>query len=331
MPGIAISERARKLYSEALVWDDHSGFDPVGGAHRLENLQRWTKSGVHYLSVNVGYDVIDWQTSLQNLAAFRVWLQKRPEQYLLVRTADDILRAKAEGKLAIAFDLEGMNALNGSVDMVNVYYELGVRQMLFAYNLNNLVGGGCHDADIGLTELGRAVIREMNRVGMLVDCSHSAQRTTLEAMDASDAPVIFSHSCAKALWEHGRNITDEQIRACARTGGVIGINGIGNFLGRNDISSTKFVEHVAHVSGLVGPEHVGISLDYAFDAENVDGLVEGNSRYWPKEEYKTASRYLPPEQLQEIVETMLQRGFSDPEITGILGGNFLRVAKAVWK
>jgi membrane dipeptidase len=331
MPGFAISERARRLYSAALVWDDHSGFDPVGGAHRLEQLQRWVNSGVHYLSINVGYDVIDWQTSLEVLAGFRAWLQQRPEQYLLVRTAGDIHRAKAEGKLAVTFDLEGMNALNGSADMVNVYYELGVRQMLFAYNLNNLVGGGCHDTDIGLTALGRAVIGEMNRVGMLVDCSHSATRTTMEAMEASAAPVIFSHSCAKALWPHGRNITDEQIRACARTGGVIGINGIGNFLGRNDISSAKFVDHVAHVAGLVGPEHVGISLDYAFDAENVDSLVSGNSRYWPQEEYKTASLYLPPEQLPEITETMVQRGFSDAEITGILGGNFLRVAQAVWK
>jgi membrane dipeptidase len=331
MPGLAISERARKLYSEALVWDDHSGFDPVGGAHRLVQLQRWTKSGVHYLSINVGYDVIDWQQSLSVLAGFRAWLQQRPEQYRMVRTADDILRAKAEGKLAVTFDLEGMNALNGSADMVNVYYELGVRQMLFAYNLNNLVGGGCHDTDTGLTDLGRAVIREMNRVGMLVDCSHSAYRTTMEAMELSEAPVIFSHSCAKALWQHGRNITDEQIKACARTGGVIGINGIGNFLGKNDISSETFVDHVAHVAGLVGAQHVGVSLDYAFDAENVDSLVSGNSRYWPQEEYQTASLYLPPEQLPEITETMVQRGFSDAEITGILGGNFLRVAKAVWK
>jgi membrane dipeptidase len=166
---------------------------------------------------------------------------------------------------------------------------------------------------------------------MLVDCSHTAYRTTMEAMDTSEAPVIFSHSCAKALWKHGRNITNEQIKACARTGGVIGINGIGNFLGRNDISSTNFVDHVAHIAGLVGAEHVGISLDYAFDAANVDSLVGGNSRYWPKEEYQTASRYLPPEQLPEIVETMVQRGFSDPDITGILGGNFLRVAQGVWK
>lgn len=331
MPAITISERAKKLYREALVWDDHSGFDPVGGAHRLENLQRWTKSGVHYLSVNVGYDVIDWQTSLSVLAAFRAWLQQRPDQYRLVRRAEDILQARAEGKLAITFDLEGMNALNGNADMVNVYYALGVRQMLFAYNLNNQMGGGCHDKDVGLTELGRAVIAEMNRVGMLVDCSHSAYRTTLEAMEVSTAPVIFSHSCAKAVWKHGRNITDEQIKACAKTGGVIGINGIGTFLGENDISSATFVDHVAHIAGLVGAEHVGISLDYAFDAENVGELVQGNTAYWPKEEYQAASLYLPPEQLPEITETLLQRGFSDAEITGILGGNFLRIAQAVWK
>jgi membrane dipeptidase len=331
MPGIEISDRARKLYKEALVWDDHAGFDPEGGAHRLEQLQRWTRSGVHYLSVNVGYDVIDWQTSMKVLAGFRAWLQQHPEQYIMVETADDILRAKREGKLAIAFDLEGMNALNGNADMVNVYYDLGVRQMLFCYNLNNLVGGGCHDQDVGLTALGRAVIGEMNRVGMLVDCSHTAYRTTMEAMEVSKAPVIFSHSCAKALKNHGRNITDEQIKACAKTGGVIGINGIGNFLGQNDISSAKFVDHVAYVASLVGTEHVGVSLDYAFDSENVDSVVAGNTKFWPKVEYQTASLFLPPEQLPEIVETMLQRGFNDGEVTAILGGNFLRVAKEVWK
>lgn len=330
MPGIALSERARNLYRNALVWDDHSGFDPDGKPD-LDNLQRWAKSGVHYLSVNVGYDVIDWRSSLKNLAAFRAWLQQRPQQYALIRTADDILEARQQGRLAIAFDLEGMNALDGDVNMVNVYYALGVRQMLFAYNINNPAGGGCHDSDQGLTDFGRAVIREMNRVGMLVDCSHSGCRTTLEAMELSQAPVIFSHSCAKAVWKHGRNITDEQIKACARTGGVIGINGLGIFLGRNDISSANFVDHVAHIAGLVGPEHVGIALDYAFDSDEIGELLGGNERYWPKEEYAEVSRFLPPEQLPEIVETMVQRGFSDAEITGILGGNFLRVARAVWK
>ena len=87
----------------------------------------------------------------------------------------------------------------------------------------------------------------MNRVGMMVDCSHTAYRTTMEAMEASDAPVIFSHSCAKALRNHGRNIVDEQIKACAKTGGVVGINGVSMFLGENDISSETFVNHIAHM------------------------------------------------------------------------------------
>ncbi len=328
----ATKQRAARLYRKALIWDDHAGFEPNRNVD-LRDLERWRKAGVHYLSVNVGYDVVDWQACLRALAAFRAWLQKHPKNYILVRRAADIRRAKHEGKLAIAFDIEGMNALNGDVNMVNAYYELGVRQMLFAYNLNNLAGGGCHDGNAGLTAFGRAVIMEMNRVGMMVDCSHTSYRTTMEAMQRSSAPVIFSHSCAKALRNHGRNIVDAQIKACARTGGVIGINGVGIFLGDNDVSSETFVDHVAHVAGLVGADHVGIALDYAFDAEDVDQLVAVNPAYWPRSEGYGAgpTRYIPPAQIPEIVECMVRRGFRDREILRILGGNFMRVAEAVWK
>ena len=327
-----LKKHATQLYKRALVWDDHSGFDPHGGAD-LSNLEIWRKAGVHYLSVNVGYDVVDWQATITTLARFRAWLQTHPKKYLLVVRPADIKRARKEGKLAIAFDLEGMNSLNGDVNMVSLYYDLGVRQMLFAYNLNNLAGGGCHDGNAGLTSFGRDVIREMNRVGMLVDCSHTAYRTTMEAMEASDAPVIFSHSCAKALRNHGRNIVDEQIKACARTGGVIGVNGVSMFLGENDIRSETFVDHVAHMADLVGAEHVGIALDYAFDADNVDDVVTANKAYWPpSEDYgRWPTSYVPPRQLIEITETMVRRGFRDREILGVLGGNFMRVASEVWK
>ena len=329
--GISISEKARRLYAESLVWDDHSGFDPDPRVD-LACLEQWKRAGINYLSVNVGYDVVEWRRSLRTVAAYRAWVQQHADGYLLVERAGDVERAKREGKLAVTFDLEGMNALDGDVNMVGAYYALGVRQMLFAYNRNNLAGGGCHDVDVGLSDFGRAVIREMNRVGMVVDCSHSGHRTTLEAMEASAAPVIFSHSCAKAVWKHGRNITDEQIRACARTGGVVGVTGIGIFLGANDISSETFVNHIAHTAEIAGPAHVGIALDYAFDADGIEDLVGDHSDYWPKSEYPGGVvDYLPPEQLPEVVEVMLRRGFSDAEVTGILGGNFLRVAKAVWK
>lgn len=326
-----VSDRARALYAQALVWDDHSGFDP-DAAVDLDCLGQWKQAGVHYLSVNVGYDVLPWRKSLRTLAAFRAWIEQHPSDYLLVKRADDVIRAKRENRLAVAFDLEGMNALDGDVNMVSLYYALGVRQMLFAYNLNNQAGGGCHDVDVGLSDFGRAVVREMNRVGMLVDCSHCAYRTSMEAMELSSAPVIFSHSCAKAVWRHGRNISDEQIKACAATGGVIGINGIGIFLGANDTRSEVFVDHVAFCADLAGPDHVGIALDYAFDAQGIEELVGGHADYWPKSEYPGgAVNCVPPEQLLEIVETMLRRGFSDTAVTGILGGNFLRVAEQVWR
>jgi membrane dipeptidase len=325
-----IRARARRLYAQSLVWDDHSGFDPDARVD-LACLGQWKRAGVHYLSVNVGYDVVPWRKTLQTLAAFRAWVQRHPGDYLLVERADDVLRARREGRMAIGFDLEGMNALDGDANMVSAYHALGVRQMLFAYNLNNLAGGGCHDTDQGLTAFGRTVIAEMNRVGMLVDCSHTGYRTSMEAMEASTAPVIFSHSCAHAVAPHGRNITDAQIRACAATGGVVGINGVGLFLGGNDRCVERFADHVAHVSAVAGPAHVGIALDFSFDTGGIEAVLDAHADYWPRHAYPGGPvHFIAPEELPEIVENLLRRGFGDAQIAGLLGGNFLRVAQQVW-
>lgn len=321
---------ARALLAHSLVWDDHSGFDPHAGVD-LACLARWREAGVHYLSVNVGYDVLPWRTSLRTLAAFRAWIQKHPADYRLVQRADDVLQARSEGCMAVGFDLEGMNALDGDVHMVSAYHALGVRQMLFAYNLNNQAGGGCHDTDTGLTTFGRQVIAEMNRVGMLVDVSHCGLRTSLEAMEASGAPVVFSHSCAHAVHPHGRNISDAQIRACAATGGVVGVNGVGLFLGGNDRSHARFADHVMHIAGVAGPQHVGIALDYAFDTGSVEDALQARADFWPPHAYPGGSvRFIPPGDLPLIVEELLRRGFDDTQLAGLLGGNFLRVARQVW-
>src|SRR6185369_12169278 len=182
---------------------------------------------------------------------------------VLAGTVADVERARDGGRLAIAFDLEGTEPLDGDVEMVERFYELGVRQMLMAYNRNNRGGAGCMDDDVGLTPFGRAVVEAMNRVGMVVDCSHTGYRSSLEMMELSTAPVVFSHSNPRALWTHDRNVRDEQILACARTGGVVGVNGIGIFLGDNDTRSERVVDHIAYVAELAGPEHVGIGLDYS--------------------------------------------------------------------
>lgn len=332
---------AADIYRENLVWDDHCGFEMLPDAPLAPLLTPWREAGVDYLSINVGYDVKPWTRTIENIAALRRRLPLEAPFCRLVSSVGEIDRARADGKMAVTFDIEGMDALAGRVDMVQFYYDLGVRHMLFAYNRNNLAGSGCHDEDSGLTDFGRAVIAEMNRVGMVVDCSHSGFKTTMAAMEHSSEPVVFSHSNSKALVDHGRNITDEQIKACAATGGVIGINGVSLFLGESEPTPAAVARHAAYVAELTGPEHVGLALDYAPKAETADGEAETSDvsetiardpHYWPPGTgYEAGVSYLDIRRLPEVTAELAEVGFTEADITGILGGNFRRVAERVWK
>ena len=144
----------QSLYSNALVWDAHAGVFPSPEVD-LNLLDEWQQADVSYLSINVGFDVMDWQETLATLAAYRRWVLQHDERFVLAGTVEDIESARSAGKFALSFDIEGMNALNGDINMIAVYHALGVRQMLFAYNLNNAAAGGCHDQDGGLTDFGR--------------------------------------------------------------------------------------------------------------------------------------------------------------------------------
>ena len=185
------------------------------------------------------------------------------------------------------------------------------------------------EGTIGLTDFGRDVIREMNRVGMVVDLSHMGYRATMEAFEVSTAPLIFSHSNPNGLREHARNISDEQIIACAKTGGVVGINGIGDFLGGT--SSELIVENIEYVMDLVGPEHVGIGLDYVIDKQELIEYIETYPDIFPPDKITDFLSIVEPEQFPEFTELLCQKGYSEQIIRGILGENFLRVAGQVWK
>ena len=326
-----ISPRAAELHGSALVWDDHGGF-AYSTASALRDLARWRASGIHYLSINVGFDVMPWTLAVEAVSQDRQWVREHPDDIIQVQGVEDVDRAKREGKLAVSFDLEGMDALNGDLGMVDVYYKLGVRQMLFAYNRNNKAGGGCHDEDIGLTPFGREVIREMNRVGMLVDGSHCGYRTTMQAMEASTAPVIFSHSNARRLCDHERNIWDDQIKACAATGGVIAVTGVGRFLGAKGPVVEHLVEHIDHMVELVGPRHVGLGMDSVLKQKPPNAPFTGNRAYWPERQYPdSGTGYVDPEAWPRITQALLDRGYDEAAIRGILGENFLRVASQVWR
>ncbi len=327
-----MSDSKQQLYADALVWDAHAGVFPSPQVD-LNLLDHWRQQGASYVSINVGFDVMDWQDTLATLAAYRNWILARPERFVLAGSTADIDQARSEGKFALSFDIEGMNALNGNLDMIGVYHALGVRQMLFAYNLNNAAAGGCHDDDHGLTEFGRSVVREMNRVGMLVDCSHAGHRTTLDIMQESAKPVVFSHSNPITVWDHQRNIHDDQIRACAATDGVIGLNGMGIFLGDNDIAIETLLRHLRHVSDLVGPRHIGFGFDYspALDID-IGEILASRPDFWPAgQQYDTRGiKHAGPELLPALIDAMADTDFSDDDIRGFLGENFRRVAAQAW-
>lgn len=321
-----------KMLKKSIVWDAHAGLFPSPEMD-LNILESWRKYNVNYLSINVGFDVMSRDETLTTLAAYRRWLLAHSDRFLLAGTLADIDEAKRSGRLSVSFDIEGMNALGGDINMIELYHTLGVRQMIFAYNLNNAAAGGCHDTDISLTQFGIGILTEMNRVGMVVDASHTSYRTSMDLIERSTTPVVFSHSNPTSIWQHQRNITDEQIKACATKGGVIGLNGLAIFVGDNDTSSESLMVHLLRLIDLAGPAHVGLGLDYTPDVTvDLGAILRARPDYWPAgQQYGTPSiGHSGPSKIPDLVKGMQARGFSESEIAGVLGENFKRIAKESW-
>jgi membrane dipeptidase len=319
----------KKAPEPAITWDAHACFPLRSGADMTE-LERYRQSGVSFLSVNIGMDMNTMAEVVKVTSWFRDYVLAHPQKYVLAESFADIEAAAGAGRLAIAFDLEGCEPLDGLPSMVELYHQLCVRQMLLAYNQDNRACGGCLGANTGLTALGHELIKRMNQRGMILDLSHMSRRATLEAIEASQTPPIFSHSNPSSLHPHPRNIDDDQIVACARRGGVIGINGLSEFLGGIAPFLPRLLEHIDYVAELAGPEHVGIGLDYVVDQEE---LVEYQKNFPEKfVGFDDAPiSFLPPEIWASLPTELRARGYAEAEIAGILGENFARVARQVWK
>mgnify|MGYP006248622545 FL=1 len=329
---IVLEEASRALLADALVWDNHQCMPlrPEDTSF-LPQLQRCKTAGCDVVSLNISFDAVPWENGIQLVATMRHWLKQHSDDYILVETIRDIERARSENKLAVTFDIEGGVALVDHLPMVQFYYDLGVRWMLFAYNLNNSLGGGCNDEPAGLTDFGRQVLREMERVGMVVCCSHTSHETVMDMMEMAENPVIFSHSNPAALKAHYRNVKDEAIKACANTGGVIAINGIGEFLGDNDDRTETMVRHIDYCVQLVGADHVAIGTDYCFDQQELVEFLEQNPDVFDDKMRAEGLRMVKPEQIPEIADYLLRMNYIEQDVRNILGENHLRVARAVWK
>ncbi|MDB5893493.1 MAG: peptidase [Rhodoferax sp.] len=317
-------------------WESHACL-PLHPAADFEPIARLRDAGVNNVSINVGMDMNPVEKVMAVIAGFRASIAAQPDRFRLAGRVADIGQAQSAGQIAIGFDLEGAMPLLGQPDMVALYASLGVRQIHFAYNRNNAVADGCHDVERGLTPLGVRMVQAVNAAGMLMDCSHTGRRCSLDIMATSRQPVIFSHANPLALVEHGRNVSDEQIRACAATGGVVCVSGVSFFLGNDSPTAADVARHAAYVADLVGVRHVGIGLDISFRQPELNDDPPGDydpSYWWPRSAgYNRAiskASYTPIATWQALPGALAEVGMSPAEAALVMGGNMARVAEQVW-
>lgn len=326
------SNQSADLPHSAIQWEAHACLPLIPGQD-MSSLNRYRNSGFHHVSVNVGMDMIPFETIVRTIAGFRNWISQHPEEFALVGSTAEIYNARTNQKLSISFDLEGSNMLLEDPAMVELFASLGVRQMLLAYNRDNSCAGGCHGAGIGLTALGRKVVSAINEAGIVIDCSHASKRSSLEIIEASQRPVIFSHTNVKAIFDHPRTIDDEQILACAAQGGVIGLTGIGIFLGDPSASVAAYVRQIDYLAERIGTNHIGVGLDTELCPEHKDlPAGETENDWWPHEHYGHMNGHtqLQPEMLEEVAAQLKKLGYKSSDISAILGENFMRIAKQTW-
>jgi membrane dipeptidase len=249
----------------------------------------------------------------------------------IARTVGDIRTAKAEGKLGIVLHFQGCAPIESSVDLLNAYQALGVRVLQLTYNAANLLGdGSTEDRNAGLTALGRQAVQRMEDLGLVLDVSHTGVRTSLEAIEFSSHPVVASHSNARGVCDSMRNLTDEQIVAIAESGGVIGVCAFPAFVSAKDPTLDGLLDHVDYIRDLVGTDHVGLGLDYADEDEDDYEFYGYDERVYPHPPWIWPEGIAGYEDVPDIATALAARGYSQPEITGIMGENFLRVFEQVW-
>ena len=249
---------------------------------------------------------------LEQIDIARQIIERYPEAFGLALDASDIERVFASGRIASMLGMEGGHAIENSLGALRAYYALGVRYMTLTHNTSvdwadAATGERLHG---GLTEFGREVVREMNRLGMLVDLSHTSVETMNDALDVSEAPVIFSHSGARAVRDHLRNVPDQVLRRLPDNGGVVMVVFYPPFVSAREVATLSDVaDHIDHIADVAGVDHVGIGSDF----DGVGGVVPVG--------LEDASKF--PALLAELS----RRGWSEDELAKLAGENVLRVLR----
>jgi membrane dipeptidase len=319
--------------------------DPV---ERSEFEQAWQAAGVTCIFQNAGEEGQDPLRLIKRLARFTFVTDMLPDFVSKAATPADVEVAKKEGRHCLYLTGNGVPltqqwvSTHDELRYLRIFFQLGIRMMHLTYNRRNMIGDGCAEkANAGLSDFGRIAVAEMNRVGVIADCAHSGWQTSLEAAQLSTRPMVASHTTCAALHRHIRSKPDKVIRAIADTGGYIAICCIPRFLGgKGDVAA--FIDHIEYVAKKFGVDHVGIGTDVVYSSSQTkeeNKKIPRRSRrrtrwaaLWPPDPFVTT-----PEARASLAWTnwplftvgLVQRGFSDVEIKKIIGGNVMRVTRAV--
>lgn len=278
------------------------------------------------------------EDTLDFIAGWQGFVGRNSHLFTLVSTADDLDRAKSQRRIAVITGVQNAEHFRTPAD-VKRFYDLGQRCAQLTYNSQNLLGSGSTErVDGGISDFGVSIIGAMNECGMLIDVSHCGDRTTLDAIELSPRPIAITHSNCRALNDHPRLKTDEAIRALAKKGGVMGITGVRMFV-RNVEPTTvdNIVDHIDHVAKIAGIEHVGIGTDS--DLQGYDDMPADQLKML-RESYKASYAFREridtdgfdhPQKMFDLTEALIRRGYSDDNISAVLGGNFRRLLGATWK
>ncbi len=354
-------DRARAIHAEAIVMTSHDHIPPAADLEQLK--QGGITTQLVHISVDSMLDAPDRESYLASLYRQEGWckhtlitldgilgtIESHPDELLLVRQPGDILRAKREGKVGILLGSEGGKLIEGRVELLRIFYRLGLRQMqpTWAYTNQLATGetevedeteiGGYSFTDHvrshgrkrtipGLTEAGRMVIAEMNRLGIIIDIDHLSRPAMRETLALSTKPVLSGHNAAKAIANRMTNFTDDEIRALADKGGVIGLHFMTHKLtGQMHPQATMddVLRQIDYIVNLAGIDVLGLGPDYIYDPNHAFGRNTGQT------EISFAQGLEHSGQMLNLTRALVAHGYSDEAIKKILGGNLLRLFREV--
>ncbi len=325
----------------------------VDKAEQQEFKEAWKAAGVTCIFQNAGEEGQSPLRLIKRLARFTYVTDMMGDLLDRATVPDDIESAKKHDRHCLYLTMNGVplmqqwDSVEEELACIRVAFQLGCRMMHLTYNRRNMIGDGCVEtSNSGLSDFGRAVVREMNRTGVIIDVAHSGWQTSLEAARVSERPMVASHSVCVALNKHCRAKPDEVIRAIAETGGYVGICCVPAFLGGSgDINA--LLDHIEHVVSTFGVNHVAIGTDNPYMSQSVEkenAKIPAHSPihprwegFWPDDDPLFDARWQRDDQVLSLAWTnwplftigLVQRGYSDEDVRKIIGGNVMRVARAV--